>query len=91
MTWGPGKKRTGTAAWKTTRLRILKRDRWACQWRDSRFLPICGARATDVDHIVAEANGGTDDDTNLQSLCPDHHKRKTALERRLRQMRPCGP
>ncbi len=33
--------------------------------------------ATIVDHIVAKSRGGTDDDGNLQSLCPKHHNRKT--------------
>ena len=40
----------------------------------------CPARATDVDHIIAKRNGGTDDEDNLQSLCHAHHSSKTALE-----------
>lgn len=36
--------------------------------------------ATDVDHIVGKAKGGTDDETNLQSLCGPCHSRKTATE-----------
>jgi 5-methylcytosine-specific restriction protein A len=43
----------------------------------------CGAEATDVDHIVPRAEGGTDDDANLQSLCHRHHSRKTAIQNRL--------
>ncbi len=42
--------------------------------------PGCTEAATDVDHIVARARGGTDDDTNLQSLCHSHHSQKTARE-----------
>lgn len=38
-------------------------------------------QATDVDHIIEKAHGGTDAMSNLQSLCRDHHKRKTALAR----------
>jgi 5-methylcytosine-specific restriction protein A len=37
--------------------------------------------ATDVDHIVARRNGGTDDWDNLQSMCHSCHSRKTAGER----------
>jgi 5-methylcytosine-specific restriction enzyme A len=33
--------------------------------------------ATELDHIVALANGGKDDETNLQGLCADHHRIKT--------------
>jgi 5-methylcytosine-specific restriction protein A len=36
--------------------------------------------ATDVDHIRAKRDGGTDDVTNLQSLCHACHSRKTAAE-----------
>ena len=35
--------------------------------------------ATDVDHIVARARGGTDAFENLQSLCHACHSRKTAV------------
>ena len=36
--------------------------------------------ATDVDHIVALRNGGSNDLNNLQSLCRKCHSRKTMLE-----------
>ena len=36
--------------------------------------------AQHVDHKVARASGGTDDQSNLQSLCWPCHSRKTALE-----------
>ncbi|WP_272575920.1 HNH endonuclease, partial [Providencia sp. PROV273] len=36
--------------------------------------------AKTVDHIKPKAHGGTDDDSNLQSLCWPCHKRKTARE-----------
>ena len=32
----------------------------------------------DIDHAIALENGGTDDDDNLQLLCPWCHKGKTA-------------
>ncbi|EFO1861873.1 hypothetical protein DUZ28_23195 [Escherichia coli] len=37
--------------------------------------------AKTVDHIIPKAHGGTDADSNLQSLCWPCHKAKTARER----------
>ncbi|HBT3581894.1 TPA: HNH endonuclease [Klebsiella pneumoniae] len=37
--------------------------------------------AETVDHITAKANGGTDDLSNLESLCNPCHRAKTAVER----------
>lgn len=39
-----------------------------------------GVLATDVDHIVPKAMGGSDAMDNLQPLCHSCHSRKTALE-----------
>ncbi len=36
--------------------------------------------ATDVDHIIPKARGGTDDQENLQPLCHSCHSRKTISE-----------
>jgi len=41
----------------------------------------CGKPATDVDHIVARRQGGSDDDYNLRSLCHACHSRRTSLDR----------
>jgi hypothetical protein len=47
---------------------------------------ICGRRATDVDHIVAVADGGgTDDRPSLRALSRDHHKQWTAEQNRQRR------
>ena len=61
-------------------------------WRRQRemFLarhPLCmwdGCRefAVEVDHILALAKGGTNEDDNLQALCKSHHSIKTAREDR---------
>lgn len=43
---------------------------------------VCGAPATDVDHIVPKRRGGSDHEDNLQSLCSTCHNRKTNREMR---------
>ncbi len=64
--------------WDTIRPRILKRDKHLCQdcLHHGRAVT-----ATTVDHIIPKAHGGTDRDSNLQSLCWSCHRRKTATER----------
>ncbi|QTA06787.1 HNH endonuclease [Escherichia albertii] len=64
--------------WDTIRARILKRDNHLCQncLRNGRVV-----EARTVDHIIPKAHGGTDADSNLQSLCWSCHKAKTARER----------
>jgi 5-methylcytosine-specific restriction protein A len=64
-------------AWDRTRARILRRDAGLCQpcSRAGRV-----TAATEVDHIVNKARGGDDGDDNLQSICVDCHRRKTAAE-----------
>ncbi|MFD1505268.1 HNH endonuclease [Georgenia yuyongxinii] len=49
------------SAWQAIRLRILQRDGYTCAY--------CGREADTVDHIVAKANGGTDDESNLIAAC----------------------
>jgi 5-methylcytosine-specific restriction protein A len=58
--------------------RIKLRDRYTCQ--------VCHRITTDleVDHIVPLSQGGTEDDTNLQSICAGPngcHERKSRAER----------
>ena len=36
--------------------------------------------ATELDHIVALANGGTETKSNRQGLCKEHHDKKTKLD-----------
>ena len=65
------------------------------RWRKLRTLyiaknPLCAecekagrlTPATEVHHIVAVADGGSDRDENLQALCKSCHSRKTAKESR---------
>jgi 5-methylcytosine-specific restriction endonuclease McrA len=44
---------------------------------------MCGARATVVDHIVAQRFGGGEQQANLQALCSRCHSAKTQDEARL--------
>ncbi|HAW2960852.1 TPA: HNH endonuclease [Escherichia coli] len=63
--------------WDAIRARILKRDNHLCQncLRNGRAV-----EARTVDHIIPKAHGGTDDDSNLESLCLECHRAKTARE-----------
>jgi 5-methylcytosine-specific restriction protein A len=51
---------------------ILTRDNGLCR--------VCGRPASEVDHVVAKARGGSDDEANLQAICSACHAKKTALE-----------
>ena len=63
--------------WDRLRLQILKRDHHLCQ--------ACAAKgrvtpATEVDHQVPKAQGGTDEPSNLAAICRPCHLAKTAEE-----------
>ncbi|WP_425585929.1 HNH endonuclease [Streptomyces thioluteus] len=63
-----------SAGWNSLRLRILRRDSYTC-YR-------CGSSsASEVDHIVPVAFGGTDDPQNLSAICRTCHREKTNTER----------
>jgi 5-methylcytosine-specific restriction endonuclease McrA len=42
--------------------------------------PGCPKAATDVDHIIARRDGGTDQWDNLRPLCHPHHSQRTAAD-----------
>lgn len=65
------------SAWDRVRKLVLLRDKGLCKpcGFQNRVSP-----ATEVDHIVPKSQGGTDDQTNLQSICSACHKLKTAYE-----------
>ncbi|HYV67695.1 MAG TPA: HNH endonuclease, partial [Myxococcales bacterium] len=46
---------------------VLERDNWLCQ------VPWCSRAADHVHHILFRSAGGTDDPSNLVSLCAAHH------------------
>lgn len=65
-------------SWDKLRPLILARDKHLCMncQRTGRITP-----AKTVDHIIPKAHGGTDDPSNLESLCWPCHRVKTAHER----------
>jgi len=67
-------------AWDKLRLRILERDCYLCRCKhckaEGRVTP-----ATEVDHVVPKAKGGTDEPSNLQAINVDCHKRKGLEEK----------
>ncbi|WP_296228575.1 HNH endonuclease [Ralstonia sp. UBA689] len=69
------------AAWERKRDRILERAGGLCECADCARLGRVRL-ATEVDHIVPKAQGGSDDDDNLQAINKDCHKAKTLRERR---------
>lgn len=69
-------------AWQQARERVLKRDCYQCQECKRRGWLTA---ATEVDHIVEKIDGGSDDDSNLQSLCGPCHDEKTEAEKARRR------
>ena len=62
--------------WSTRRVRVLRRDSYRCQARDSLGVP-CGELANEVDHVEPGDGHSLD---NLQALCRWHHARKSSAE-----------
>lgn len=63
--------------WERKRQAVLAQDNYLCRIcaRKGRLTP-----ATEVDHIIPLEAGGTDEASNLQSLCHDCHALKTTIE-----------
>lgn len=70
--------RTRGRAWQDTRARILQRDAFTCA--------SCGRvhLSHQVDHVTPLHKGGSNDDSNLQTLCVQCHQVKTSKEARHR-------
>jgi 5-methylcytosine-specific restriction protein A len=66
------------AAWRKLRKSVLIRDNYLCKACEAKGI---ATPATDVDHIVNKARGGSDILSNLQSLCKECHRAKTIRER----------
>lgn len=46
--------------------------------------------ATEIDHIVPLFKGGAHESANLQALCADHHREKTAIDMDYKPVRRVG-
>jgi hypothetical protein len=56
----------------------MRRDGWRCQLR----LEGCQGAASECDHIVSVADGGSHDVSNLRAACASCHARHTATQGR---------
>jgi 5-methylcytosine-specific restriction protein A len=71
----------GGRPWRRLRERILRRDGYQCQpCKRGEYGEARLTMATQVDHITPQAEGGKDDEANLQGICNDCHALKTAEE-----------
>lgn len=78
--WEKGSRsRSGGYGWRWTKLRrqVLERDGYLCQpcLKVGRL-----TRATEVDHVLNIAAGGTDSPDNLRAICTQCHRAKTRRE-----------
>ena len=73
-------------AWEVLRAQILKRDNNLCQCAQCKAEDRT-ALATEVDHIIPKAKGGTDEPSNLQAINHHCHLRKS-IEDQGGKMRP---
>ncbi|MEX1669131.1 HNH endonuclease [Zhongshania guokunii] len=74
----------GGSKWRSKRQRIFERDNYLCQIHLERgeLEPVAlhGARHGVCDHIIPIAEGGTESDSNLQTICQSCDKAKTNAE-----------
>ena len=63
------------AAWDRLRAQILRRDSYLCQ----HCLPARVETATGCHHVLPKAKSGTDDPSNLISLCRTCHEKADAV------------
>jgi 5-methylcytosine-specific restriction endonuclease McrA len=65
--------------WARLRRRVIRRDGGQCTatYSDGQR---CAQPGTDVDHVVPDSLGGSDELDNLALLCAWHHARKSSSE-----------
>lgn len=69
--------------WQKLRKQVLERDGHLCQTciRQGRY-----EQATEVDHILAKSQGGSDSLANLAAICEPCHREKTLKEAKTMQI-----
>lgn len=67
----------GGRPWRRKRDFVLKRCLYRCECCNKAGRV---TEATEVDHVTPKAEGGTDDLSNLQGLCPECHAAKSKAE-----------
>ncbi len=78
-------RRLDTAEWRRTRVEVYERDNWTCQECGCRCLNTKDAKAhpkrkIQAHHVVPRRFGGSDELSNLVTLCMScHHKREGGL------------
>lgn len=82
----PVRQRSGRGGrpWRRKREQVFERDGYLCQEHQrlgvTRVVTLHGPRAGVCDHIIPKAEGGTDADSNLQTLCQSCSDEKTHQE-----------
>lgn len=74
--WATSTRRGSTRAWRRLRLAVFDDQGWLCA------VDGCVELCAELDHIVSTKRGGTDERSNVQGLCADHHREKTEREAR---------
>ena len=81
--WGRGR---GGRPWRRKREKIFKRDRYLCQLHLNMgkyiAVDLHGPNAGVLDHKVPLSQGGSDDESNLWTICKQCDKVKTVMESR---------
>lgn len=75
------------SAWDRLRVQILKRDTYLCRCPRCLGGELRVRPATEVDHILPKAKGGTDDPLNLRAVSRQCHERLT-LEQQGKALKP---
>jgi 5-methylcytosine-specific restriction endonuclease McrA len=68
---------TYNAQYWRNRAEAMRRASWRCQLR---IEGICIGAASECDHMVSIADGGTNDVSNLRAACSPCHKQRTAQQ-----------
>ena len=80
MAWdrGSSHKRGYGYAWRVKRKAVMEAYGGLCV--ACRLVGVITA-ATEVDHIIPKAKGGSDDESNLQPLCSECHRKKSLADK----------